>query len=69
MLLGVICLKYANLNFQFWCVGRGVLRFWEGWYRKTRSNFMLFYEIWGSAGNLGVDIICQGCGFGIGTVL
>jgi len=23
-------IKIADLNFWFWCVGRGVLRFWEG---------------------------------------
>jgi len=32
----------VSVSFWFWCVGRGVLRFWEGWYRKTRSNFWLF---------------------------
>jgi len=33
-----ILVFYWYFNFTFWCVGRGVLRFWEGWYRKTRSN-------------------------------
>jgi len=29
--VGVInCYKVLNINFRFWLVGRGVLRFWEG---------------------------------------
>jgi len=34
-----IIYKMANINFLFSGVGRGVLHFWEGWYRKPRSNF------------------------------
>jgi len=46
-------------------VGRGVLRFWEGWYRKPRSNFGYFWDFGAGTGIGGVDIIyCVGYGVG-----
>jgi len=52
-----ILVKIANYNFWFSCVGRGVLRFWEGWYRKPRSNLCAFCDFRADSGRLGVDII------------
>jgi len=49
VLVGGNMLKMAIINFWFSCVGRGVLRFWEGWYRKTRSNFGVFYGFCGNS--------------------
>jgi len=57
VILCVIVDKMPYLIFLFWCVGRGVLRFWEGWYRKTRSKLCGICDFWGISGKLGVDII------------
>jgi len=57
----VISVKMGFGDFAFSLVGRGVLRFWEGWYRKTRSKLWVFCGFGGICGILGVDIIeCGG---------
>jgi len=59
--------KILHFGFQFSCVGRGVLRFLEVWYRKPRSNFRPFSIFVAVPGICGVDIIYS-CGLG-GDVL
>jgi len=49
--------KMVTLKKYLGCVGRGVLRFWSARYRKTRSNFGVFWKIYAVSGIGGVDII------------
>jgi len=67
----VLVVKIWYFSFLILVVGRGVLRFWEGWYRKTRSNFWLFSIFCALAGILGVDIIYWWVGFvgSLGSVM
>jgi len=44
--------KLVILILWFLLVGRGVLRFREGWYRKTRSNFGVFCDFCADSGRL-----------------
>jgi len=37
--------------------GRGVLRFWEGVYRKPRSDLAIFGHFFRKVSDLGVDVI------------
>jgi len=58
--LSILLIKLAKnvyLIFLILCVGRGVLRFWDVRYRKTRSNFTTFSEICADSKTFGVDII------------
>jgi len=68
VLLCEISLNLVLLDFQFWCVGRGVLRFRDARYRKTRSKFNLFIDFCADSGKLGVDIIYYNR-LGLGWVL
>jgi len=58
----------GNLKNRFWCVGRGVLRFWTVRYRKPRSNFGLFSKIEAIPVSGGVDIIYWEWLFGDGLM-
>jgi len=50
-------LEIVIIFFEFGCVGRGVLRFWEGRYRKPRSNLGGFGDFYDLSVSGGVDII------------
>jgi len=52
-----ILLDLVVFDFLFSGVGRGVLRFRDGRYRKPRSNFRGFGDFYADPGKLGVDII------------
>jgi len=49
--------KLAVLKNKVWGVGRGVLHFSEGWYRKPRSNLGDFGGFYAVLVSGGVDII------------
>jgi len=49
--------KYEVIKNKFEGVGRGVLRFWGCWYRKSRSNFGGFSKNVANSVSGGVDII------------
>jgi len=53
----IIIRKIGSRKNNLGGVGRGVLRFWSARYRKTRSNFGLFWDFYAVSGIGGVDII------------
>jgi len=63
--VAVLLVILSILTFRFWVVGRGVLRFRECRYRKTRSKFWGIIDFCALPGILGVDIIlCRRVRFG-----